>query len=88
MTDRKRVEEDRERFFSVSLDLICILGADAGLRRLSPAFEALLAQNGFRVEVVRPFHGLDREARRVWARARGRRAPAEFPVWIAEKGAR
>lgn len=42
ITARKRVEEDRERFFAVGADLLVVAGADGHFRRVSPACERTL----------------------------------------------
>ena len=63
----RKAEEERDRFFSLSLDLQGIFGFDGSTRRVNPAFQATL---GFTSEEVlaRPFldfiHPDDREAAR------------------------
>ncbi|MBI1853661.1 MAG: PAS domain S-box protein [Planctomycetes bacterium] len=39
ITERKRVEEDRDQFFRLSLDLFCIAGFDGYFKVLNPAWE-------------------------------------------------
>jgi eukaryotic-like serine/threonine-protein kinase len=42
LAERRQAEEERERFFSLSLDLLAIIGDDGRLRQVSPAWERLL----------------------------------------------
>lgn len=47
---RTRAEEDRNRFFDLSLDLLCIAGTDGRFQQLSPAWETTL---GWTVEEIK-----------------------------------
>ena len=42
ITEQKRAEEERDRFFTLSLDLLCVMAPDWRFVRLNPAFETLL----------------------------------------------
>lgn len=64
ITDRKKAEVERDRFFTLSLDLICIVDFEGKFKRLNPAWETTL---GYTLEEVenQPFinfvHPDDRE---------------------------
>ncbi|HXF49702.1 MAG TPA: PAS domain S-box protein [Verrucomicrobiae bacterium] len=67
ITERKRAEEERDKFFTLSLEMLCIAGFDGYFKRLNPIWEKNL---GYTVEEMcsRPFlefvHPDDREATR------------------------
>ncbi|WP_374087022.1 PAS domain S-box protein [Methylomicrobium lacus] len=42
LTERQRAEAEVERFFNMSVDMICIVGTDGYFHRLNPSFETTL----------------------------------------------
>ncbi len=56
ISKRKRAERELDRFFDVSLDLLCIADMDGYFRRLNPAFEEVL---GYRREELTSVPFLD-----------------------------
>jgi PAS domain S-box-containing protein len=65
ITERKRLEAERDQFFTLSLDMLCVAGFDGYFKQLNPVWEKTL---GFTIEELkaRPFadfvHPDDREA--------------------------
>src|SRR5215204_429814 len=42
MTERNKLTEERDRFFTLSMDLLCIVHLDGRFQRVNPAFENVL----------------------------------------------
>ena len=42
VTDERRLRRERDRFFELSLDMVCIAGTDGYFRQLNPTFELVL----------------------------------------------
>ncbi len=42
VTEQRRADADRDRFFSLSLDMLVVIGADGAIKRANPAFSEVL----------------------------------------------
>ncbi|TAJ09801.1 MAG: PAS domain S-box protein [Nitrospirae bacterium] len=55
ITQRKRAEAERDRFFAVSVDLLCVAGFDGSWKHLNPAWEKTLGWTIAELR-ARPYH--------------------------------
>ena len=64
--DRRRAQEELDRFFMLSLDMLCVAGFDGYFKRVNPAWERELWATAKRSCCARPYmdfvHPDDREA--------------------------
>jgi PAS domain S-box-containing protein len=67
VTERRRLENERDRFFSLSMDMLCIVHLDGFFLRTNPAFERVLGYSTEELQHRAVFdflHPDDREAAR------------------------
>ncbi|MEG3833074.1 MULTISPECIES: PAS domain S-box protein [unclassified Microcoleus] len=67
ITDRKKAEEERDRFFTLSLDLICIISFEGKFKRINPSWENTLGYKAHELEdnyYIDLVHPDDRESTR------------------------
>ena len=65
VTERRRLEEERDRFFTLSMDMLCVVHLDGYFLRTNPAFERVLGYSADELQHQRVFglmHPDDREA--------------------------
>jgi PAS domain S-box-containing protein len=65
MTERNKLAEERDRFFTLSMDMLCIVYLDGRLQRVNPAFERVLgfsAEELLAMPLFQWLHPDDREA--------------------------
>jgi PAS domain S-box-containing protein len=86
-TERRRLEAERDRFFALSMDLLCIVHLDGYFLRTNPAFEKVLGYSADELQDSRVFdlmHPDDREAAiKEYAKLR-----AGEPTWSLENRCR
>jgi len=65
MTEKRRLEEERDRFFTMSVDMLCIVNFDGSFNRVNPACYSLLGYSKEELMSLKIFdllHPDDREA--------------------------
>jgi len=65
MTERRKLEEERDRFFTLSMDMLCIVHLEGYFLRTNPAFERVLGYSAEELQhrpVFDLLHPDDREA--------------------------
>ena len=79
ITERKRAEQDLDRFFRLSLDLMCVTDFDGNFRRVNPAFKQVL---GFTSEELsgQPYMDLIHQDDRDSVAVQVRKQPTGEPV--------
>ena len=78
-TERKRLEEERDRFFALSMDMLCVAGLDRYFRRTNAAFEKTLGYSPEEL-LARPILDLIHPDDRPATAARFTRLAASEPV--------
>jgi PAS domain S-box-containing protein len=83
--DRRRAQEELDRFFSLSLDMLCVVGVDGYFKRVNPAWARILGYTEAEL-LSRPYielvHPDDRAATRIQA---GRAASGHEIVYFENR---